>query len=171
MTFGFVSEGEWVARCILADSSRWSAVRVYVHAFAMPLFLPRAAIEMYRGVRVGGSFWEKVDEELFAAIEREMPALNRLATLDGLVKFAGEKWRINISEAEFRLCVATIWRNKQMVEEVGSVLRARGEPEDDSIREVEERCAALLQIIEAEGFEAAEAVLAARRPSVLGLLV
>jgi hypothetical protein len=170
MKFGFVSEGEWVARCIMADSSRWSKTSIYVHGFVMPLFVPREYIYMSYGARVGGKLWENVDEELFLAVERELPELNRLATLEGLVECA-HLWRRSIRDAELRLCVATIWRNDEMVQEVGDVLEARGEPDRDWVREVESRCAALLKVIDSEGFEAAEAVLAARRPAVLALLV
>jgi hypothetical protein len=169
MRFGFVSEGEWVARCVLADSSRWSAQRFYMHAFALPLFLPTDVVYLTYGERINRGYWERVDEELVAAVEQQLPKLNQIATLDGLVEHAAD-WSINIRDAELRLSVAAIWRNEEMVEEVRAVLKTRSEPEYDWVREVEERCANLLHTIDSQGFGRAVEVLASRRSGVLALL-
>ena len=87
-------------------------------------------------VRVGSRYWETVDEELVSAVEQELPALNQLATLEGLAQRATH-WRVNIHETELRLCIAAIWRNDRMVEEAKTVLETR-EPGTGWVREAEQ---------------------------------
>jgi hypothetical protein len=168
--FGFVSEGDWIARCIFADSSRWSAARIRIHLFPLPLFVPAPGLSMGRGFRLDeGKLWEIVDEELFGAIERALPELDRLATLESLVE-QEDKWEINIYQAELRLCVGVIWRDHAMVDDVRRVLQAPAESEDEFIDGARERCASLVETIDSDGFDVAERLLAARRSDVLALL-
>lgn len=165
--FGFARVGEWVAECIVADSSAFSSAAFYVQAFALPRFVPAEHLYFDYGFRIGGR-WEEVSAELVGAVRASLPRLSKLASLDGLLG-AAENADINLYHAELRLCIGVLKEDRQLFESahkriVGWTPTLAWEPD------VLARCEALACSVVEGGLSQGVAVLEHRRHEIDRLL-
>jgi hypothetical protein len=163
---GFIRRHEWVAEGFYADSSSFSRSVFYLHAFAIPLFVPSDHLYFTYGARVG-SRWEGVTDELLAAVRASLPGLRELATLDGLRRRA-DRPAVDLHHAEVHLCVALIQEKAERFVTLAKAIDAWNEQlawERPTI----DRCARLAEIVRAAGQEAGIQTLRERVPGVLAL--
>jgi hypothetical protein len=164
--WGFVRQHEWIAECISMESHSFSRTRIYIWAFALPLFVPTNHVYFTYGDRVG-HFWEGVTPELVDAVAADLPTLRELATLDGVIQ-RSERPDINIHHAELHLCAALIQGKRDRFERLAQAIEA-WDADRDYEHEIIRRCADLAGIVEASGIDAAVAVLRERIPVVMSL--
>lgn len=164
---GFVRRHEWVAECVHADSSSHSRTAFYVHAFALPLFVPTDHLYFSYGERVGGR-WEGMSDDLVRAVEAELPKLRELATLNGLVRRA-QRPQLDIYHAELHLCVALIQGDTERFDSLSQQVAA-WEQHVAWEGPIIDRCSDLIEIARVEGDEAGVRLLHERVPGVLALI-
>ena len=164
---GFVRRHEWVAECIYVDSSSHSRTAFYVQAFALPLFVPTDHLYFDYGGRVGDR-WEDVDAELVDGVERVLPTLRELATLDGLRRKA-QRPNQDLHHAEVHLCVALICGERERFDALAEQIRGWIEQVPWQ-RPIIERCVGLAATVHDSGEEIGRDRLRACVPGVLSLL-
>ena len=164
---GFVRQREWIAECIHMDSSSFSSTRIYIEAFALPLFVPTDYLYFDYGDRVGHHYWEGVTDELVDAVAAHLPILQEFATLDGVMQRA-EQPDIDAHHAELHLCVALIQGKRDRFDKMAHALRV-WDADQDYENEIVRRCASLAAIVEASGVDAGVSSLRERIPVVMSL--
>ena len=161
--FGFARVDEWVAECIAADTSAVSSAAFYVQAFALPRFIPTEHLYFDYGFRIGGR-WEHVSPELVDAVRGALPRLSELASLNGLMT-AAARWKVNLYQAEIRLCIAVLLGDLSLFEEAQARF-ATWTPTLEWEPEVIARCEGLMRDVEHGGFARGVAELERRRSDV-----
>ena len=165
--FGFARVGEWIAVCIVADSSAFSSAAFYMQAFALPRFVPAQHLYFDYGFRIGGR-WEEVSNELVDAVRASLPRLSELASLDGLLA-AAEHADLNLFHAELGLCIGVLKRDTELFESA----RARIANWTSTLAweaDVLARCNDLVHVVGQAGFSEGVATLAHRRQDADRLL-
>jgi hypothetical protein len=165
--FGFSRVHEWIAECVAADTSAFSANAFYVQAFALPRFVPTDHLYFDYGFRIGGR-WERVSPELVGEVRRALPRLSELATLDGLLA-ATAQWKLNLYHAEVRLGIAVLREDVVVFDSTRATI-ATWTPTLAWEPEVMSRCATLAGAVDRGGFPAGLAELKGRRSEVDRLL-
>jgi hypothetical protein len=164
---GLAREHRWVVECLYIDSSSFSSDKFSVEAFVLPLFIPTGHLYFNYGFRIGGQ-WDRVDDELISAVIHELPRLEGLTSWSGLIDCAAD-WQINVRHAELRLCVGILESDLDLIAESRRRVEA-WQPAVAWETEVLSRCKQLLDVLNQKGRDAAELVLAARKPDVLALI-
>jgi hypothetical protein len=168
MKRGFVrTVGEWVAAGIYCDNSAHSKTVVYLQAFALPLYIPKVHLWYPFGFRIGNT-WDRVDDQAVAAAVKAVPKLMKLADLRAMVK-QGDRWKIDPNHLEVRLGAGILLDDRRLVEDARVVLPS-WPVERDWEHQIVKRCAQLLDIVDAQGRNAAVAELARRREVVMAVL-
>jgi hypothetical protein len=157
---GFVRESEWVFQAFLADSSSFDANRITIEAFVLPRFVPTDHLHFGYGFRVR-DFWNEIGPETVAEIVAARPALERLASFDGL-REGSRRWRTDKNRAELRLCLSILERNAA---DFTAVSRHLASADADGIAWKEHvlgRCRDLAQVVNNGGWGAGESVRSRR---------
>lgn len=165
--FGFADICGWVAKCVYVDSSTFSSAAFYIQAFAFPLFIPADHLYFDYGFRVNGR-WERVSDELMEEVRTALPQLTSLATLDGLLASAGD-WRVNIYQAELRLCIGVLKKDAELVDDSRRAIEA-WVPKVAWEFDVIGRSADVVREVDANGYEGGLRILDARRAALVRLL-
>jgi hypothetical protein len=165
--FGYARVGEWVAECIVAESSAFSSAAFYVQAFALPRFVPTDHLYFDYGFRIGER-WEEVSAEVVEAVRDALPELSQFASFDGLLNAAVQP-DVNLYHAEIRLCVSVLTRDAELFEEARELI-ANWTPAPGWEIDVLARCVELVRDVEEEGFPRGVATLEQRRQDVDRLL-
>jgi hypothetical protein len=163
---GFVRRHEWIAECLLYESSAFSRERFYLQAFALPLFIPTDHLYFSYGFRVGNGYWEAVDTKLLKEVRRALPKLEQLATLKGL-STATSDWRrrLDIYHAEVQLCLHALFDERSKLEGIAEQLDS-WQTTTDWESAVLQRCKDFSAIVQREGVPAGIAELERRRDSL-----
>ena len=169
MKFGYVStiRNRWIAECIFADSSAFSAARFHLEAFVLPLFIPTTHLYFSYGFRIG-TYWEDVSTTLIRAVVDSVPRLHEMTDLRRLIE-AAVNWKINAHHLELRIAGAVILDDHQLMSESRLVLsdwKCTVAWEEEVVR----RCNDLLGVIDEAGVQSAIFELERRRGKVLGIL-
>jgi hypothetical protein len=167
MRNGFVRMHEWIAECMLAESSAFSATSFYVEAFVLPRFVPSDHLYFDYGFRVGDR-WEALSEELLDKVRAARPQLEGMASL-GVLWDRASRPDVNLHHTELRLCISILQESTARFTEAADAI-ARWQSEREWENGVLGRCRDVISKVNDTGFAEGIASLENRRPPVDQLL-